>query len=124
MTYSCANAQSLAKGCSGNVGGGGVWAVGVHISKQTEIFMYVGPRRCVRAPSRVPLLALSIHASLHGYGIKNTAARGDILICTRTPVPACTCAALCQVMREALSLESAPKLRLCTSITHELLYMG
>lgn len=27
-------------------------------------------------------------------------------------------------MREALSLESAPKLRLCTSITHELLYMG
>lgn len=29
-------------------------AVGVHVSKQAEIFMYVGPRRCVRAPSRVP----------------------------------------------------------------------
>lgn len=82
MTYSCANAWSLAEGCAGMRGLGGS-TVGLHVFMQTEIFMYVGLCRCVRAPSRVPLLALCIYVSLHGYGIKNTAAWKDagILIC-------------------------------------------
>lgn len=63
--------------------GWGGLALGLHVFTQTKIFMYVGPRRCVRAPSRVPLLALCVYVSLHGCGIKNTAAWKDacILIC-------------------------------------------
>lgn len=75
--------------------GGRRWsAVGVHVSKQTEIFMYVGPRGCVRTPSRVPLLALCIYVPLHGCGMKNTAARKGVCILICTPVCECARAAL------------------------------
>lgn len=87
--------------------------------------MYVGPRRCVRAPSRVPPpSSRSVYVRLFVAVAQRAQLQEDILMCARTPAPACTCAALCQVRRDALSLESAPKLRLCASITHELLDMG
>lgn len=99
--------------------------LGLRVFKQAEIFMYVGLCRCVRAPSRVPLLALGMYVSLHGCGVKNTEPeKTSAYWYVYSSAPVCTCSALCQVMREAPSFDSAPKLRLCTSITHDLLYMG
>lgn len=56
----------------------GGWAmVGLHVFKQTEIFMYVRLCRCVRAPSRVPLLGLCIR--MCDCGVKNTSACKDCM---------------------------------------------
>lgn len=46
--------SSLAAAVVVVVGGGGWAMVGLHVFKQTEIFMYVCLCRCVRATSRVP----------------------------------------------------------------------
>lgn len=60
MAYFCAAAQALVESWDG--WGRGGWAmVGVHVFKQTEIFMYVCPCHRVRVRSRVPLLGLYIH---------------------------------------------------------------
>lgn len=60
MAYSCAATPALSEGwlVGGGGGGGGGGMVGLHVLKQTEIFMQVCLCRCVRATSRVPLLGL------------------------------------------------------------------
>lgn len=67
---------------------------------------------------------IHICVSAHDRGIKNTAARKDVCTSICVILWKVSVHTLCQVTRKAPPFELAPKLRLCTSITHDLLYMG
>lgn len=104
-------------GWSGHGGMGGGFRF-LHVSKQTEIFMYVC--LCESDLTCTPS-SVCVHACVRVFMsvVYEEKMLICVLLCTRvllTPRPI-----LCQVMRKALSFDSAPKIRLGTSITHELL---
>lgn len=126
MAYSCAATQALDGGSAGWGWGDGRWLVCTFSSKLKYSCMCA----CVAVWVRLHVYPSLVFVCLQYVRLFMSAVWGGQLnvqgsACWYVYFCVCVCEWVCyvfyQVMREALSFDFAPKIRLGTSITHELL---
>ncbi len=124
MAYSCAATQALAEGWL--VGGGGMgdgWFA--RFQANWNIHVCVPVSLCESAFTCTPPRSLYTYMCLFMSVVWSGRLLGQRSACLYWPATfvheRARAAFFCQVMRKVLSFDLTPKIRLCTSITHELL---